>query len=218
MFANPNHPTVEYHYRPDGTRPYSHCEDRDLFRVINVEGDCVYYLRKLTDVFRVALTAVGMTIDQATGFLEKVMDGPWDNLEGEANCLLGLKDFLFDEAVQVKSSKYKMLERILLYGTFETIDSKLYRVSQRILDQRYPMKLSILGLRICAALLDQGLADRQDLERMVHHLRRLPGQPPANLPPPAVVSPPSSPAPQTPASPPTAGDGRSLTSAIDLSP
>ena len=63
MFANPNHPTVEYHYRPDGTRPYSHCEDRDLFRVINVEGDCVYYLRKLTDVFRVALTAVGMTID-----------------------------------------------------------------------------------------------------------------------------------------------------------
>ena len=32
MFANPNHPTVEYHYRPDGTRPYSHCEDRDLFR------------------------------------------------------------------------------------------------------------------------------------------------------------------------------------------
>ena len=70
-----------------------------------------------------------------------------------------------------------------------------------------------------AALLDQGLADRQDLERMVHHLRRLPGQPPANLPPPAVVSPPSSPAPlQTPASPPTAGDGRSLTSAIDLSP
>jgi hypothetical protein len=53
MFANPNHPTVEYHYRPDGTRPYSHCEDRDLFRVINVEGDCVYYLRKLTDVFRV---------------------------------------------------------------------------------------------------------------------------------------------------------------------
>ena len=219
MFANPNHPTVEYHYRPDGTRPYSHCEDRDLFRVINVEGDCVYYLRKLTDVFRVALTAVGMTIDQATGFLEKVMDGPWDNLEGEANCLLGLKDFLFDEAVQVKSSKYKMLERILLYGTFETIDSKLYRVSQRILDRRYPMKLSILGLRICAALLDQGLADRQDLERMVHHLRRLPGQPPANLPPPAVVSPPSSPAPlQTPASPPTAGDGRSLTSAIDLSP
>ena len=80
------------------------------------------------------------------------------------------------------------------------------------------VKLSGLGLRICAALLDQGLADRQDLERMVHHLRRLPGQPPANLPPPAVVSPPSSPAPQTPASPPTAGDGRSLTSAIDLSP
>ena len=45
MFANPNHPTVEYHYRPDGTRPYSHCEDRDLFRVINVQGDCVYYGR-----------------------------------------------------------------------------------------------------------------------------------------------------------------------------
>ena len=61
------------------------------------------------------------------------MDGPWDDLEGEANCLLGLKDFLFDQAVQVKSSKYKMLERILLYGTFETIDSKLHvpRVAAR---------------------------------------------------------------------------------------
>ena len=53
MFANPNHPTVEYHYRPDGTRPYSHCEDRDLFRVITVEGDCVYYLGKKY-VFRLA--------------------------------------------------------------------------------------------------------------------------------------------------------------------
>ena len=56
MFANPNHPTVEYHYRPDGTRPYSHCEDRDLFRVINVEGDCVYYLRKLTPTCSVWLS------------------------------------------------------------------------------------------------------------------------------------------------------------------
>ena len=39
MFANPNHPTVEYHYCPDGTRPYSHCEDRDLFRVILLHTD-----------------------------------------------------------------------------------------------------------------------------------------------------------------------------------
>ena len=41
----------------------------------NVEGDCVYYLRKLTDVFRVALTAVGMTIDQSGNRLSGEGDG-----------------------------------------------------------------------------------------------------------------------------------------------
>ena len=66
-------PLAEYAFRDDGTRVYPHNDDARLYRVLNDVGNCVHGLRKLAGAFRVALTTVGVTIEQADGYLKQVM-------------------------------------------------------------------------------------------------------------------------------------------------
>ena len=106
-----------------------HDGDCNLYRVITKDGDCVERLRKLRKVFCMALEELGMTSKQAGRFLQDVLGEPARNLEDEATMLLGLKDFLYDEAVRVKQSKVKALDRVLMWGRRVTVDGDGYMVS-----------------------------------------------------------------------------------------
>ena len=187
LFAHPDARCAEYHNRADGSRVGPHDDDCNLYRVITKDGDCVQRLRKLQKVFRMALKELGMTIDQACDYLQAVLGEPAPNLEGQATILLGLKDFLYDEAVRVRPSKVKALDRTLMRGTMIAVDGKRYMVSPAVADAGNMISLYRLGRRICAAMIKNGIAERADLERILHRpwLRRLPDHRPVALPSPA---------------------------------
>ena len=132
------------------------------------EGEAVQRLRKLPKVFCMALKELGMTSKQAGRFLQDVMGEPACNLEDEATMLLGLKDFLYDEAVRVKQSKAKALDRVLMWGRRVTVDGVGYMVSPLAAEaDTTKLCLYTLGRKICAAMMRNGIAERADLQRIL---------------------------------------------------
>ena len=156
-----------WHLRPDGSRPDEFDEDSLLYKIGTIAGDSVYRLRKLHAVFRVAMTSLGATAVEADAWREAVQ-GPYNDIEDEFITLLGLKDFMYEDALGLPPTMYDgvpsqvfLHDQTFWYGTFIV---KHGEVGMTIDDQldggQHRVWMCQLGWRLAAALVDNQIVER----------------------------------------------------------